>query len=152
MRITSMPQRIEQKGAKIELGYWAIRGLAQPIRLLLAFAEVPFSETRFGLNADGSGAPDQSEDWQPVKAKMTVPFPNLPYLIDSRGEKPVQVTQSNSVMRYLARSFDLYGDNESERVSIDVLQDEAYDFRNQIVKTAYTPRGAGFEQALAEFT
>lgn len=146
-----MAQRIEQKGAKIELGYWAIRGLAQPIRLLLAFVEVPFSETRFGLNPDGTPVADEMTDWYDVRGTLNVPFPNLPYLIDARGKPEVRVTQSNSVIRYLARSFKLYGDTESERVTIDILQDEAYDLRNQIVKTAYAPQ-AEFEKALADFT
>jgi glutathione S-transferase len=146
-----MSQRIEQKGAKIELGYWAIRGLAQPIRFLLAYAEVPFNDTRYGLRPDGTPVADELKDWQDVRGTLGLAFPNLPYLIDSRGKAEVRVTQSNSVMRYLARSFGLYGDSESDRVMIDILQDEAYDLRNQIVKTAYTPE-EGFEKALAEFT
>ena len=82
-------QRILQTNAKFELGYWAIRGLAQPIRFLLAYVNI-------------------------------------------------QLTQSNSILRYLARKFNLYGATDSERLEIDVLHDEAYDFRNKIVGTAYT--------------
>ena len=48
------------------------------------------------------------------------------------------LSQSNAILRYLARSLDFYGDSSSERIEIDVLQDQAYDFRNEIIKTAYT--------------
>ncbi|MFP6716100.1 MAG: glutathione S-transferase family protein [Alphaproteobacteria bacterium] len=146
-----MVQRIEQAGAEFELGYWAIRGLGQPIRFLLAHAEVAFSEVRLGVNQDGSIVADESHDWTTHKDTLSVPFPNLPYLIDSSGPAEVQLTQSNAVMRYLARQFDYYGDTASDQICIDVLQDEAYDLRNSIVKTVYT-LGAEYEAAFDEFT
>ena len=144
-----MVQRIEQAGAEFELGYWAIRGLGQPIRFLLAHAEVAFSEVRLGVNQDGSAG--ESHDWATHKDTLSVPFPNLPYLIDSSGPAEVQLTQSNAVMRYLARRFDYYGDTASDQTCIDVLQDEAYDLRNSIVETVYT-LGAEYEAVFDEFT
>ena len=146
-----MVQRIEQAGAEFELGYWAIRGLGQPIRFLLAHAEVAFSEVRLGVNQDGSIVADESHDWTTHKDTLSVPFPNLPYLIDSSGPAEVQLTQSNAVMRYLARRFDYCGDTASDQICIDVLQDEAYDLRNSIVKTVYT-LGAEYEAVFDEFT
>ena len=146
-----MVKRINQVGAELELGYWAIRGLGQPIRFLLAHAEVAFSEVRLGVNQDGSGVADESHDWEIHKGALSMPFPNLPYLIDSSGPTKVQLTQSNAVMRYLARRFDYYGDTESDRIWIDILQDEAYDFRNLIISTAYT-LGTEYQVAFNEFT
>ena len=145
-----MPQTIAQQDADLVLGYWAIRGLGQPIRFLLAHAQATFTEVRYGLNEDGSEPENPLADWFDRKAGLDLPFPNLPYLIDTGGASKVRVTQSNSVMRYLARRFDLYGDTESDRVMIDVLQDEAYDFRNEIIKTAYTPE-RDYADALVEF-
>ncbi|MDA9981841.1 glutathione S-transferase [Gammaproteobacteria bacterium] len=148
-----MVQRLENSAAKIELGYWAIRGLGQPIRFLLAFAEVPFSEVRLGAYPDGTLITDrsvESADWEEHKKTIEFPFPNLPYLIDSSGPNEVRLTQSNAVMRYLGRRFDLYGDCESDRAAIDVLQDEAYDFRNWIIKTAYVET-TEYSESLAEF-
>ena len=146
-----MVQRIEQAGAEFELGYWAIRGLGQPIRFLLAHAEVAFSEVRLGVNQDGSIIADESHDWATHKDTLSVPFPNLPYLIDSSAPAEVQLTQSNAVMRYLARRFGYYGDTASDQICIDVLQDEAYDLRNSIVETVYT-LGAEYEAVFDEFT
>lgn len=148
-----MVQRIEQPGAELTLGYWGIRGLAQPVRFLLAFVEVPFSEVRLGVDANGSIMSKNQEDadWNPVRITLDTPFPNLPYLIDSSGSSPVTITQSNAILRYLARRFDLYGDAELERIEIDVLQDEAYDFRNKIIGAAYT-LGDGYPAAFTEFT
>ena len=146
-----MVQRVDQAGAEFELGYWAIRGLGQPIRFLLAHAEVVFSEVRFGINQDGSILADGSHDWAIHKGTLSMPFPNLPYLIVSNGPAEVQLTQSNAVMRYLARRFDYYGDTESDQIWIDILQDEAYDFRNSIINTVYT-LGPEYQAAFNEFT
>ncbi len=135
-----MVQKLIQQDAEITLGYWGIRGLAQPIRTLLIAAEVPFSEHRFGVLQDGTILDENSEgeEWNRVKPKLKMPFPNLPYLIDNSELSPVNLSQSNAILRYLARRFDFYGDSETDRCEIDILQDEAYDFRNQIVDTAYT--------------
>jgi len=135
-----MVQKLNQEHADITLGYWGIRGLGQPIRFLLVCAGVPFSEVRLGVLQDGTllNKNEEDQDWASVRSTLTMPFPNLPYLIDSSGSTPLQLTQSNAILRYLARRLNFYGDSESERIEIDVLQDEAYDFRNEIIKTAYT--------------
>ena len=146
-----MVQRIEQTNSQLELGYWAIRGLGQPIRYLLAFVDVPFSEVRLGVHQDGSLVEDEALDWSTHRETLAVDFPNLPYLIDTSGPRVVRLTQSNAVLRYLARRFDFYGDTDSDRIAIDVIQEEAYDLRNWIVKTAYT-LGEAYATAFDEFT
>ena len=138
--LTILPQDHTTNTPGITLGYWGIRGLAQPIRFLLTCAEVTFTEVRLGVHEDGSLMSKELEDleWAKVRVRLDMPFPNLPYLIDSSENPPVQFTQSNAILRYLARRYDFYGDTELERTEIDVLQDQAYDFRNAIIKTAYT--------------
>jgi glutathione S-transferase len=143
-------QRIEKANARFELGYWAIRGLAQPIRFLLAHAEVEISEVRFGINPDGSLIEDESPDWQDHKDALSLPFANLPYLIDLERPDEIRMTQSNAIMRFLARRFDYYGGSVIEQTWIDLLQDEAYDFRNSIIETAYT-LDPDYEKAFEEF-
>ena len=143
-------QRIEKANARFELGYWAIRGLAQPIRFLLAHAEVEISEVRFGINPDGSLIEDESPDWQDHKDALSLPFANLPYLIDLERPDEIRLTQSNAIMRFLARRFNYYGGSVIEQTWIDLLQDEAYDFRNLIVDTAYT-LDPDYEKAFEEF-
>ena len=135
-----MPQKLIQENTDITLGYWGIRGLAQPIRFLLVYAEVPFSEIRLGVFQDGTlmSREEEDKDWQHIRSTLAMPFPNLPYLIDTSESDPIRLTQSNAILRYLARRYDFYGKSESERAAIDVLQDQAYDFRNAIIKTAYT--------------
>jgi glutathione S-transferase len=148
-----MAQKLNQKDADLTLGYWGIRGLAQPIRFLLVTEGVSFSEVRLGVAEDGSqlNETDEDEDWAKVRSTLDMPFPNLPYLIDVSQNPPIHLSQSNAILRYLARRFDYYGDTDSERTEIDVLQEEAYDFRNQIVGTAYT-LGEGYSAAYENFS
>lgn len=148
-----MVQKLVQENAEITLGYWGIRGLAQPIRFLLVCADVPFSEVRLGVLQDGTllAEDKEDEDWERVRSTLVMPFPNLPYLIDTSRASPVRLSQSNAILRYLARRFDYYGDGETDRVEIDVLQDEAYDFRNEIIETAYT-LGEGYTAVYENFS
>lgn len=148
-----MVQKLIQENAGITLGYWGIRGLAQPVRFLLIAAGVPFSEVRLGVLQDGSllNKDREGEDWGRVRATLDMPFPNLPYLIDNSVEPPVMLSQSNAILRYLARRYDFYGDSETDCIEIDVLQDEAYDFRNEIIETAYT-LGEGYAAKFENFS
>ena len=134
-----MVQKLAQENAEITLGYWGIRGLGQPIRFLLVCADVPFSEVRLGVLQDGTllNENKEGEDWGSVRSTLDMPFPNLPYLIDTSWISPVRLSQSNAILRYLARRFDYYGDSETDRVEIDILQDEAYDFRNEIIDCVF---------------
>ena len=92
-----MVQKLIQENADITLGYWGIRGLAQPIRFLLVSAGVPFSEVRLGVLQDGTllEKDEEGEDWSSLRSTLDMPFPNLPYLIDTGGDSPVSLSQSN---------------------------------------------------------
>ena len=144
-------QKLHTPGASLELGYWAIRGLGQPIRCLLAYLGVPFSETRYGINQDGTLVDDESADWTDHRPHLNLAFANLPYLIVTDGEESLRITQSNAIMRYLARQHDMYGDSDTERVLIDVLQDELYDYRNSIIRATYVIK-YDYANSLANFT
>jgi len=72
-----MSQHILNPQAKITLGYWGIRGLAQPIRFLLTCAEVPFSELRLGVFQNGTlmKKEEEEKDWKQVRSRhRAIPF------------------------------------------------------------------------------
>ncbi len=96
-----MVQKLIQESADITLGYWGIRGLAQPIRFLLVSADVPFSEVRLGVLQDGTllDKTEEGEDWSSLRSTLDMPFPNLPYLIDTSEDSPVSLSQSNAILR-----------------------------------------------------
>lgn len=120
--------------APVILGYWDIRGLAQPIRYLLEHAGVEYQEKLYPTG----GPPDfNRSEWHKEKAdnQMGLDFPNLPYLIDG----DIKLTQSHVILRYLARKHNLAGANETERVRADLLAAQAYDYHMDYAKVAYNP-------------
>lgn len=146
---------------KIKLGYWAIRGLAAPLRYALELGGADYEDvlyeqvctecgvaralTRASCQSDG---PHFSCDaWAAAKSTLPTPFPNLPYLLDpALGERPL--TESKAILFHLARSLDLYGATEAERSAIDQAVMAAEDVRGPLVSACYSPDFAAKRPAL----
>jgi len=112
------------------LGYWNIRGYAQPIRLMLAYKEEPFEDKKYAYGPP----PDCDRDsWLKEKHTLGLDFPNLPYYIDG----DTKLTQSVTIMRYLARKLKLDAETESERLRVDLIEQQAIDLRSGLVGIAY---------------
>ncbi len=50
-----------------------------------------------------------------------------------------KLTQSNAILRYIARKHDLVGKTEDERVRVDIMAEQSMDFRNGLVRLCYNP-------------
>ncbi|CAG2104708.1 unnamed protein product [Medioppia subpectinata] len=107
------------------LGYYKIRALAQPIRLLLKYKGVKFTDKYH----DNPGAVTQQTfkwDWyNKDKFTLGLDFPNVPYYIDGT----VKITQSHAIMRHLARKHGLVATDETGLVRQDVLEQQLTDIR-----------------------
>ncbi|XP_070396693.1 glutathione S-transferase-like isoform X1 [Dermacentor albipictus] len=102
------------------VGYWDVRGLAQPIRNLLIYQGVEFEDKRYKFGPE----PDfDREEWLGEKPTLGLRFPNLPYYFDD----DVKVTQSLAIVRYLARKHDLAARDEEETLELDMLEQHARD-------------------------
>ncbi|XP_042318713.1 glutathione S-transferase Mu 4-like [Sceloporus undulatus] len=116
----------------VTLGYWDIRGLAHAIRLLLEYTETPYEDKQYYFGE----APDfDRSQWTSVKEKLGFDFPNLPYLID--GER--KITQSNAILRYIARKHKMCGVTEEEIIRMDILENQVMDFGNDLARICYSP-------------
>ncbi|XP_013392129.1 glutathione S-transferase Mu 1 [Lingula anatina] len=102
------------------LGYWNVRGLAQPIRLMLAYAGEEVEEKRYQM---GPAPEFNTDDWLTDKAKLGVPFPNLPYYKDAG----TTIIQSRAIMMHLARKHNLCGNTEAERIRADMMASQLFD-------------------------
>uniref|UniRef100_A0A8I3WKY0 Glutathione S-transferase n=1 Tax=Callithrix jacchus TaxID=9483 RepID=A0A8I3WKY0_CALJA len=99
------------------LGYWDIRGLAHAIRLLLEFTDTSYKEKRYTCGE----APDYDRSqWLDVKFKLNLDFPNLPYLLDGKNK----ITQSNAILRYIARKHNMCGETEEEKIQVDIVENQ----------------------------
>ncbi|XP_055943831.1 glutathione S-transferase-like [Argiope bruennichi] len=96
------------------LGYWNFRGMAEPIRYLLHYKKVDFEDKQYT-----SGG----EDWEKEKFDLGLDFPHLPYYIDG----DIKLTQSVTILRYLAKKYELDGKNDHERYKIYMVEQQSVD-------------------------
>ncbi|MFV1134903.1 glutathione S-transferase mu, partial [Klebsiella pneumoniae] len=112
------------------LGYWNVRGLTHPIRMLLEYTDSSYDEKRYTMG----DAPDfDRSQWLNEKFKLGLDFPNLPYLIDGSHK----ITQSNAILRYLARKHHLDGETEEERIRADIVENHFIDTRMHLIMLCY---------------
>ncbi|KAJ3283700.1 Glutathione S-transferase Mu 3 [Rhizoclosmatium sp. JEL0117] len=111
------------------LGYWAIRGLAAPIRYMLEYTKTPYEDKLYTQGDDLSRA-----EWTDVKPTMDLAFPNLPYFME--GE--LKITQSNAIIRYIAEKNNLAGNTPAERAVVDMIANELYELRERFTDMCYS--------------
>jgi len=115
------------------LGYWKIRGLAQPIRLLLHYAGEDYKDELYEIT--GSAPNWNMEAWSSKKFTLGLDFPNLPYYIDG----DVKISQSLGVLNYVAAKHKLNGKTLKEQGENSMLNQELADLRAALVKISYNP-------------
>ena len=101
--------------SNLTLGYWKIRGLAEPIRLLLHYLGIEYKEVLYEFGP----APDFSGDsWFKVKYTLGFDYPNIPYLLD--GE--FKMTESNAILRYICEKYkpELLGETIKEKALVNM--------------------------------
>ena len=118
----------------ITLGYWKIRGLAQPVRYLLEHIEHPWEDTTY----EQGDAPTYSiECWTSVKNTLGLDFPNIPYLIDPNED--VRITDTLAIMTYLCTKYapELLGSSIEVRAETDMLYSHLKDAKQAVTGPCY---------------
>ncbi|KAA0189267.1 Mu-class gst glutathione S-transferase [Fasciolopsis buskii] len=119
------------------LGYWKIRGLAQPIRMLLEYYGVEYEEHLYGK--------EDQEKWLDEKFNLGLDLPNLPYYIDGN----VKLTQSMAIMRYISEKHGTpVGSTPEERAKLSMIEGAAMDLRMRFGFISYFPN---FEEQKVEY-
>mmetsp|Transcript_4613 Transcript_4613/g.9345 ORF Transcript_4613/g.9345 Transcript_4613/m.9345 type:complete len:230 (+) Transcript_4613:24-713(+) len=110
----------------MEFGYWKIRGLGAPFRMMFAYKQVQYEDTQYATN----------ESWfngrKPAILEMN-PLANLPYLVDG----DTCVCQTNAVLHYLGEKLSLNGNTEAQKLRTSELLCEIYDVRNGMIDLSY---------------
>ena len=117
----------------MKLGYWSIKGLGQPIRLLLAYAGYEWEDVLYHCVEKGDGTYDKSS-WFSVKYTLGLPFPNLPYLIDG----DLKLTQTNAILQHIADRAGMSGDTAEEKARVAMLFGFSGDVRKRYTTAAYS--------------
>ncbi|CAG9314990.1 unnamed protein product [Blepharisma stoltei] len=114
--------------------YWSIRGLAEPIRMLLVHLGVAFEDKHY----TAGDAPDYDKSgWLADKENLGLDFPNLPYFIDEN----VKITESYAIITYIAAKYnpDFLGRTAQERVYVNMCAGVLKDVNHAVSMACYAP-------------
>jgi glutathione S-transferase len=110
----------------LTIGYWKIRGLQAPIRYVLEYLSVPYTEV---LYEQGEAPEFSREAWLSEKQNLGLDFPNLPYLI----EGDVKITESHAILRYISNKYgaaDFSGKDIRDKAYLDMIFAIVSDIKN----------------------
>ena len=115
----------------VVLGYWAIRGLAERLRMLLEYTQTPYTEEKY--------TPETAPKWfGEVKPKFLEknPAANLPFLHDG----DMVVCESEAICIYLcfrANKPELLGRDANEKVQLATVYGVFKDLHGNYIKLVY---------------
>ena len=135
---------------RVTLRYFDIRGLAEPIRLVLSHLDIDFEEVKYARCAPNCapGLTDWTAEKKTGTASGLFPFSQVPSL--SYGD--TNLVQSEAILRFLSRKHDLLGDgSETEQQRIDVFVGGIKDMRSKYGKMAYNKDVLGNPQLIRDY-
>jgi len=124
-KVVEEPEKKERAPLDMTLGYWGIRGLGAPLRMILEYREVKYTDKQYSGD-------DWFKDDKP-KIMEKNPLANLPYLECGNDT----ICQTNAIMAYLGQRLRLAGASNKARGKNNELLSEIYDVRNTFVDLAY---------------
>jgi len=122
--------------SKPVLGYRDIRGLAQPIRIMLKYLGVDFEDKMYGCDP---GPHPTVDSWKADKFNLGLDFPNVPYWIEDN----FKLTESRAILRYIARTRggQLFPQKAEDDAVITMVEGVAMDLQMALIDLAYSKTG-----------
>lgn len=118
------------------LVYFPVRGRAEAMRTLLTDQNITYEEVNAGPR----------ENWvNNWKSKMQ--FGQCPCYTDDDG---FQLVQSNAILAYLGRKYDLYGSDIKQAATLDMMNSAVEDIRGAYVRMIYQNYEEGKEPFIKE--
>ena len=129
---------MNMKDRQPELGYWKIRGFAQPIKFLLAYLNVQYTEQVYEV-----GAPHYSSAcWPQVKDSLELDFEDMPYYVDAEDPN-LKLTNTLAIIKYIAMKYgseSLVGQTAEQKGQVEMLAHVITDLlNNKATKLCYDP-------------
>jgi glutathione S-transferase len=122
----------------LRVGYWNMRGLGSPLRMMCFFSKTTFKAECWTLSADIDYKSSAWFSTQKPIYKERQALINLPYVIDFDSDgSEIMITQTNACMAHLGRKLGLWGVNVKEISMCEMLLCEIYDLRNVVTRHAY---------------
>lgn len=110
------------------VAYWDLRGLVEPIHLLLEYLGLDYDRKIFKQS-------EGRDKWLQVKYTMGIDYPNLPYIVDG----DVKMSESLAILKYIARKGKMIPATEEEQINLDVAEGAVIDFHRSFTPMCYNP-------------
>eukprot|EP00587_Corethron_hystrix_P007288 CAMPEP_0113309342 /NCGR_PEP_ID=MMETSP0010_2-20120614/7429_1 /TAXON_ID=216773 ORGANISM="Corethron hystrix, Strain 308" /NCGR_SAMPLE_ID=MMETSP0010_2 /ASSEMBLY_ACC=CAM_ASM_000155 /LENGTH=249 /DNA_ID=CAMNT_0000164585 /DNA_START=38 /DNA_END=787 /DNA_ORIENTATION=- /assembly_acc=CAM_ASM_000155 len=118
---------------QLELKYFDLRGAAETARIILAVAGADYKDTRYKIEPGTFNAPEFTAEKE--SELLNANLGRVPLLIvDGEG----LIGQSKSIERFLARKFDLMGNNEVEAAQIDCISEHCRDVKDAAMRKGFS--------------
>jgi len=115
------------------LGYWSIRGLAEPLRMMMHYTGTAFEDKQYDIEGE---APNYSRaKWEADKFSLGLEFPNLPYYIDG----DMKLTETMAIGNHIARKNGLAGACEKDYIRLDLAVGIMSDVGREFAMLCYGP-------------
>ncbi len=113
----------------LKVGYWEIRGMVEPIHLVLEYTETPYERIVYSYS-------DTAQWFEKDKKSLGVDFPNIPYLVEGDSI----CTQSYAILKYLGRKNKLFGSEDLlQMAEQEAVFDTVADIRAGFSMMCYMP-------------
>lgn len=117
----------------ITVGYWNIRGLAAPLRMMVLYGQATLINVAYDNPYEGPSSIRWFETEKPA-LKEKNPLINLPYVIDG----DIVVTQTNACLSYVGKKLGLWGRSLVEEIRCEEYLCEIMDVRNRVIGFSYS--------------
>jgi len=125
------------------LGYWKLRGLAEPVRYLLWYTGTEYQEKLYEMTGEPGNW--SRSDWLDVKFSLGLEFPNLPYWM----EGDIKITETRAILEHLARRHGLAGEGEAQQARLGMVAGILKDTNSEVTSMCYKP---DYEKLRADYT
>lgn len=133
------------KPKQVTVGYWSIRGLGAPLRMMVMYSGVELNAMIYDIgwktNEDGTFKSWDGSCWfgaDKPALKAENPLTNLPYV--RVGDGPV-ISQTNACFAHVGRALGLFGNSSAQEAACEQLLCEIYDIRNTMTDFVYGATG-----------
>jgi glutathione S-transferase len=119
--------------AKLELKYFDLRGAAETARILLAFGNEEFVDTRFEIAPGTFDSPPFNKAKESGELGMNLN--RVPVLVTPDG---ATIGQSKAIERFLARQMGLMGKTPTEEAFVDCVAEHCRDVKDAQMRKGFS--------------
>jgi len=114
--------------ASYQLKYFNLRGLAENTRILFAIAKADFEDFRYPIDFSTSPPTRDEFNADSKSGVLTINMERVPVLTYNGT---VQIGQSKTIERFVAKKFGLMGSNDVEEALIDMISEHVRDIKQK---------------------